>query len=139
MIPFKNHNSSLGMTIIEVLFSIMIIGMVLSAALNLQNTSLRSVVRLSGRLMRLFAAENRLVEIHQDQMQKKEVAVSTVLETPPTTLEYTQKKLPKKSALSSLKNLKSEIVTLRFATQRGEETDSFVALIYKPEEKEKGK
>ncbi len=62
MIHFKNHNiTASGFSLIEVMIAIIMLGMLMTAILNLQNTSFGSIVTSSSKLTHVLSLRNNFI------------------------------------------------------------------------------
>jgi len=139
MINFKNRN---GFTLIEVLITLAIIGMVLTPLIIAQSTALRSITTLSRRMTRFIYAKNFLLEssfklLFEKKEQEKEAKQVGELKDPPMKLTYELKQVSENSALARFKGLKIGTVFMRWQERTGPRTDKLIQVILKPDEEKK--
>ena len=134
MIVFKNKN---GFTLLEVLISMTIMGILMTSIFILQGGTVKSIVSWSRRLDRFAAG---ILFMTQTRMEKEaEPTIDQVkkLETPAANMHYQMIEVPKESSLKDIKNLYLERVTLKWqdGKKKGEET--IVMFHHRPEVKKK--
>ncbi len=111
MIVFKNKN---GFTLLEVLISMTIMGILMTSIFILQGGTFKSIVSWSRRLDRFAAG---ILFMTQTRMEKEaEPTIDQVkkLETPAANMHYQMIEVPKESSLKDIKNLYLERVTLKW-------------------------
>ncbi len=130
-----------GFTLIEVMISLAIIGLVLTALSGLQIGLMRTAVQSSERLKRIreVVAFFNEARVKEPETGKKVISENKELNLK---LTYEHKRPPKESSLFKLKDLMIERVSAQWegrgpkARARTSMQDRFVTFIYKPELKD---
>ncbi len=137
MIRFKNHKR--GFTLIEVLISLAITGVILTPIFMLHEMIMNRVNRSSKTFEYMLLCKNLLFSARQKQdpeaqdfsVEKAEIAFDA-------TLTYTlEKGVDQKSSLASLPGLHKEVVTVSWTDLGTKKQDRLITFIYKtpPEKK----
>jgi len=132
MIRFKNHrNLKEGVTFIEIMLTIFMMGMILSSAFVAQSTILTHISDWSRSLRAVLQLRETIVHVAQDRLQgtthPKEEKKGHM------TITYAMERPKKESALAKLQSLYVE----RVSSQWGQDKETVIALLYKPEVKKK--
>ncbi len=134
---FKSRSAHTGMTFIEVVLAIFIIGSLLSSLLLLQSNIVRAVWQFSSRANRILLLKNRLMQALLEQEKKeKESPKEKKVEEPKTTITYEQKKISKDSALKKFENIVIEKVSAQWQEWDTKQKETMITFLYKPEKKE---
>lgn len=120
-----------GFTLVEVLLSIMIIGIVITALMSTQSNMLFYIETLSNQFSRLVLAKNLL---YQTRLNGKSSAQAKTKE-PETTFKYSQKKATGNIG-KQFKGLYLEQVEYEWTNENKKQSDKIVSFIFKPEKKE---
>jgi prepilin-type N-terminal cleavage/methylation domain-containing protein len=127
-----------GFTLIEVIISIAVIGMVLSPLFILQGNVLQRVTAAAHRIHRLFFAQDFYLKAQRKQDEKtRKFTLEERQDFPPTLLTYDLGSLHKNSALADLPGLLMEKITIFDHPKKGRPSDMLLTFIYKPEVTEK--
>ena len=130
-----SRNNQLGFTLIEVLLSLAIIGMVLTPIFLIQSLVLRRTSAGARQFTRLIAAKDFLVDQQFENIQETNTATAEQkITNPPTTLLFTSKKLPENSALKKFKHIMVDTVTMQWTEQNKKRQENLVTFMFKPEE-----
>lgn len=133
MIHSKNKSS--GFTLVEVLLSLAIIGIVLTPIFLIQSLVLRRTSAGARQFSRLMNAKDFLVDQQFENIQEaQEVSAERKITNPPTTLVFSSKKLPENSALKKFKHIMLDTVTLQWTEQNKKRQEKLVTFTFKPEE-----
>lgn len=138
MIHFKNLNHSQGFTFIEVALAVLMLGIMLTAALGLQQSSFTSILKYSERLQHILLLKNVLFDAAfaraqnqgYDHLEKKEDE---------TSLHYATKKISENSSLRTFENVFIETAQTTWAGVLRTTTESLIHFVFKPAKKEKEK
>jgi Tfp pilus assembly protein PilV len=141
MIHFKNHNNGDGFTFIEIVLAVLMLGIMLTSALGLQNSSFTSIVKYSERLRAVLLLKNVLFDASYARAQNKgyaqeEKKVSEIIET---TLRYSTQKVPQNSALAPFADVIIEKAEATWSGILQENKETLITFLYQPEKKEKEK
>jgi len=137
MIRFKNHKH--GFTLIEVMLSMMIMGLVLCPLFILFGMIMQRVNRSSRSYDYILLGKNFLQEAHQKQepeaqsfsLEKKEIDFDA-------TLTYSlDKGVDQKSVFASLKGLHREVVNASWTENGQKKQEQLVSFVYKKPEQKK--
>jgi type II secretory pathway pseudopilin PulG len=142
MIHSKNLKNSLpGFSFMEVMIAIIMLGMLLTAILNLQNTSFNSVVDYSARLRYIFSLRNRLVTAALERAeQKEEKSEQPKAAENGVKISYALKKINEKSVLKKFENCFIEKADAQWQEGRKKRQETMITFLYKaPEKKENEK
>jgi prepilin-type N-terminal cleavage/methylation domain-containing protein len=134
MINFKKRNSQQpGFSLVEVVLTLVVIGIVVSALLALQGNLLRAVYSATGRLARAISMKNFLVESHIKQWADSNQTQQKTIDNPPVKLTYQTKKISESSSLKKLNDLVIEQITCSWQGRVTEGQETMISLLYKPE------
>ena len=137
MIHFKNHKS--GFTLIEVILSLAITGVVLTPIFMMHEMILNRVWRSSKAFDSIVLCKNLLYEARQKQdpdaqtfsLKKTEIDFDA-------SLYYSlEKSVNQKSSLASLQGLHTELVTVSWTEQGDRKQERLVTFMYKKPEQKK--
>lgn len=126
---FKSRKE--GVTFLEIMLTIFMIGMVLSSAFVAQSTVLQQIGQWSRSLRSIFKLRELIVHTSQDRLEGKAHPKET--QKVSVKLMYTIGKPKKESALAKLEDLYIERVESQWSGER----EAMVSLLYKPEVKKK--
>ncbi len=121
-----------GLSLIEVVLAVLMLGIATTSLLGLQGTLLRGVFSAHSILDRLGFIRSFFVTADKDRLFKKGAVQTKVLEDPTLTLKYVQKR-PASKALSAHKHLVVEQVEAEWPTPFGTRKDFFARLAFKPQ------
>ena len=131
IIHFKNER---GFTILEVMFALVIVGLVLAPALAMQFNLVRKIITTAGRSERFGLAKNFVVIVHEQQVADPTIKQSNRTElVPPTTLNYQLKSIENNPALAQLPGLHIEVVEISWTSLVGKQHDQLVTFLFRPE------
>lgn len=135
---FKNHNNP-GFTFIESLFSVFIVGLMLSSLLLLAGSVFSELSLFSNRLERIFILDNILKKAEQLRFAKSKetVPAKQEIKNPPTTIEYNLRAPNRNSALNKFEHIKIEQANAQWTSGIGMHNEILIHLVYIPE-KNKG-
>lgn len=133
MMNFKNLNED-GMTFIEVVLAVFILGSLLSSMLLLQSNVLKNVFEFSSRSERMLFMKDRFVKaaLAREKKEKEDIKPQEI-EEPKTTIRYEQKKPSKDSSLKNLNDIIIEKVTAEWDRWGTKEKETMINFLYKPE------
>lgn len=125
-----------GFTLIEVLLSLAIIGMVLTPIFLIQQLVLRRSSSSAHLFSRLIQAKDFLVDQQFENIQEAQGATAEKkITNPPTTLIFSSKKLPENSSLKKFKHIMVDSVTMQWIEERNRKRqEKLVTFSFKPEE-----
>jgi len=141
MIHFKDHNNADGFTFIEVVLAVLMMGIMLTAALGLQNSSFTSIVKYSERLRSILLLKNVLFDAAYARAQNKGYAQDEkkITDTIETTLRYSTQKVPQNSALHTFDNIVIEKAEATWSGVVRNNKETLITFLYQPPTKEKEK
>ena len=130
-----SKNSTAGFTLIEVLFSIAIIGLVLTPLFITQSNFLQWVARQSDQLHRAYAGEqfmlNSYIQFEQDNSKR---TATKKIDNPPTTFNY--RIVDASPAVKKLlRNIYTQEVAIEWEQDRTKFKDKLVTFLFLPEMK----
>ena len=131
---FKNHKQ-VGMTFIEVVLAVFIIGSLLSSLLLLQSNVVKNVSLFTARSNRTFMIKDTLVQAEIDREMQKEPAKEQKIDDPKTTITYEQKKISKDSSLKKFEDIVIETVSAEWDEWGSKRKETMIKFLYKPEKK----
>ena len=122
--------------LMEVMFTIAIVGIALAPIFVLQTNSLRGLRKFSDKIKLIFPAKNFFIDSSnkKHKSEEKKIMEKKDITKPTATLTYTEKKIGEKGAFSNIGNINVGEVRIRSA--RGVR-ESIVGFIYKPEQEKK--
>lgn len=127
MIRFKNHN---GFTLIEVLISVALIGIIMISIFALESTMFRAIVRWSHRVERMLHVVPFIARTRLDTQQSEKKEAEKEIRKPKTAVRYSRADLPKESSLGALQGLEKEEVALSWTEFQTKRSDAYVAFVY---------
>lgn len=141
MTHFKNHNNGDGFTFIEVVLAVLMLGIMLTAALGLQNSSFTTIVKYSERLRTVLLLKNALFDAAYARAQNKGYAhdEKKVTDTVERTVRYSTQKISEKSSLHAFADVVIEKAEATWSGVIRQNTETLTTFLYKPEKKEKEK
>ncbi len=120
-----------GLSIVEVLIAVLMLGISVTTLLSLQGVLSRGVFTVHATVERIPFIRNLFVEADRDKLFKKDTPQITTIEQPTLRLTYSPKgSLPK--ALSSYTHLQLETVDAEWSTPFGTSKESFARLRFVP-------
>lgn len=126
-----------GFTLIEVMISLAIVGLVLTSLGGLQMALLRATMKSTGRFERLrsmlFFLEDSRIKESSSKEQERGKKITKELKEPALKLTYERFAPAKKSSLYRQKDLKIERVTGEWKGATRKQQDSIITFIYTPE------
>ncbi|HSC25540.1 MAG TPA: prepilin-type N-terminal cleavage/methylation domain-containing protein [Candidatus Babeliales bacterium] len=137
MIPFKSHKN--GFTLVEVILSLAITGIVLTPIFMMHEMIMNRVGRSSKAFDYIVLCKNLLYEARQKQdPDAQEFSLNKTEIVFDAELIYTlEKNIDQKSSLAALPGLHKELVTVSWTEQDKKKQDRLVTLIYKKPEQKK--
>jgi len=125
----------------EVMIAIIMLGMLMTAILTLQNSTFSSVIDFSARLRHIFSLRNRLVVAAQDRAeQKEEKEESAKVQVDEFKMSYALQKINEKSVLKKFESCFIEKVVGQWQEGRKKKQEVLITFLYKaPEKKENEK
>ncbi len=125
----------------EVMIAIVMLGMLLTAILSLQNITFNSVVDYSARLRHIFSLRNRLIVAALDRAeQKEEKQAQPAAQEKEFKLSYVLQKINEKSALKKFESCFIEKAEAQWQEGRKKKSETMITFLYKaPEKKENEK
>lgn len=129
---FNSRNQAVpGVTFLEIMLTIFMMGMILSSAFVAQSTVLQQISQWSRSLRSIFKLRELIVHTTQDRLENHTHPKEQ--QKGPVKLIYTLERPKKGSALAKFEDLYIEQVTSQWL---GDE-ETMVSLLYKPEVKKK--
>ena len=134
---YSDFRSARGFTLIEVLLSLAIIGLVLTPIFLIQSTVLRTSSASAHLFTRLMYAKDFLIDQQFEHSQESAPAQAELkITAPATTLKFDSQKIPENSALKKIKNVMVESVTMEWTDARNKKRrEKLVTFAFKPEGK----
>lgn len=125
----------------EVMIAVVMLGMLLTAILSLQNITFNSVVDYSKRLRTVFLLRNRLVTAALDRAQQKDEKQSLPsAQDNEVKLSYVLQKINEKSSLKKFESSFIEKAEAQWQDGRKKKNETMITFLYKtPEKKENEK
>lgn len=144
MIHFKNLNDkSAGFSIMEVMIATLMLGLLMTAILSLQNVTFASITDYSARLDHVFALKNKLVTAALNRAKQEESdkpQESAGRQSDNVEERYTLEKINEQSALKSFDNCFIEKVVAQWNEGKITRKETMITFLYKvPEKKDKEK
>lgn len=135
---FKSHNQA-GFLFIEVVLAILIVGLLGTTLLNLQQQSLFSITAYSARLARQYLLNNTIITLQQTKEKKEKPPKEYEFKNPETKISVETKKIQEKSVLAPLKNLNLDYLQAHWTENFLKKSENLLSITYQPPEKEKEK
>lgn len=120
-----------GVTFIEIMLTVFMMGVILSSAFVAQSTVLEQLGRWSRSLRATLALRELFIHTAQDRLQGKSHPAQQKKQNLQITYDLTRPK--KESSLAPLEDLHIEKATATWA----QDQETIIGLLYKPEEKKK--
>lgn len=131
-----SKNDSSGFTLIEVLLSVAIVGLVLTPILMVQSMTIRNTGKRARIVDRTFAAKKFLIDSEvalapdaDESSSEKKIA------NPAMTLRFDLTKPAEGSSIKKFKFIKRATVTSAWVDQTGRHQDRLVTFLFRPEGK----
>lgn len=122
-----------GFTLIEVMVSLLIIGMIMVPVWGLQGTIITAVSDFRDRLARIWFAEHTLYQARRAQpLDASQFSFKNQMQTPNSTITYELKKVAQNSSLAKQHRLFVEKIVAQGTSKRNQEV--MISFIYKPEQ-----
>lgn len=132
MMNLKNRD---GFTLIEVLIALGMIGLVLTPIFVVQSTVMKTISNYSEQLVRVFAGQAFLGQMHMQQVLDPDLAQETKkIDDPESTLEYSFDDIDEQSSLSSFKDVGLQEVVVNWDSIEGKEQVTLATFFYDPEQ-----
>ena len=123
----------------EVMVAVLMLGMLMTAILTLQNITFDSVVNFSGRLTHIFELKNALTNAAFERAQQKQEKLSTAKDQSKE-IKYSLVAINEKSALKKFDTIKIEKAVAEWQDGIAKRQETVLTFLYKaPEKKEAGK
>lgn len=123
----------------EVMVAVLMLGMLMTAILSLQNVTFASVTDYSKRLDHIFLLKNRLVAAALQRAKQEETTTQKTVGSEKG-IQYSLEKMNEKSALKKFKNCYLEKVTAQWKEGLTKKQETIITFLYKaPQKKENEK
>lgn len=133
MIVFKNES---GFTLIEVLLTLSIVGLVLTPILMLQSMLVRNTNKRTQMIDRMYAAKKFLIDSEVALApDANESSADKKIANPPTTLRFELKNVSSNSSLKKFKSIKQASVTSTWTEPGAKRQERIVTFLFRPEGK----
>jgi prepilin-type N-terminal cleavage/methylation domain-containing protein len=138
---FKSRNDCQGFTFVEVALAVLMLGIMLTAALGLQQSSFASIIRYSERFQHILLLKNILFDaaFARAQQQGYDHLEKKASEDNKTSFRYGIKKVAQNSSLHSFENILCQTAEATWAGPLRTNKETLISFVYKPEKKEKEK
>ncbi len=123
-----------GLSLIEVVLTVLILGIAVTSILGLQGTLMRGVFTGHAFLERIGFIRSYFVIIEKERLYTKKSAQEKVLEDPPLKMRYTHQK-PTSKSLASFAHLVVDQIEAEWQTSYGVRRDQFAQLKFRPQKK----
>lgn len=125
----------------EVMIAVVMLGMMMSAILTLQNTTFRSIVDFSARLGHIFSLKNRFVAAALHRAEQKEEQPKTATANQPTEeIKFGLEKIDEKSELKKFEYSMVQKGIIQWQEGLIKRQETMITFLYKaPEKKENEK
>lgn len=125
-----------GLSLVEVLIAVLMLGIATTSLLSLQGVLVRGVFSAHALIDRLGFIRSFFVEVDKDRLFATGTPPKKVIEDPVLTMNYSQRKLASK-ALASHTYLVVEHIEAQWPTPLGSRKDSFARLTFRPQKEKK--
>lgn len=134
---FKNHNLQSGLSFIEVILAVFMVGSMLSAALLLQSNSFFHIAESSTRFARIIMLDNKLMELARSKEAKKKptLPAQEKITDPATTINFKSKQPSEKSSLKNCKGIAVDQIKAEWSLQ-GKQLEETLVMVNLATEKE---
>lgn len=130
MIHSKNKKS--GFTLIEVLFSTAIVGIVLIPVYGLQGQIMARIVKAANSAQRMFVAFDFFLDA-QSKLDENEKKIEKKSDDPPMQMAFALKDIPGKSSLGKeFNNLRLEKASWEWQVDGKKRTGELVSIMFEP-------
>lgn len=131
----QKHTAIAGFTLIEVLFTLIILASVLTPLIVWQGTMVRAIQRYSGQLDTLFALRTFFLDARMQAMEKGEKTFSLTQEDKASgaKLSYVMRPIEKDEALRKFKHVKKELLTVPGKAGEKGSGEMIISFVYKPD------
>ena len=131
-----SKNNKLGFTLIEVLFSTAIVGVVLIPIYGLQGQVMERIVGAANSVQRMFAAFDFFLDA-QDKLGEDEKKIERKSEDPPMQMTFTVEDVSGKSTLGKMfNNLHIEKASWEWNVAGKKRSNEFITIVFEPPEPE---
>lgn len=127
-----NHNEQLGLTFVEVMLAIFMLGFLLTGLLVTQDTIFVRINYYSSALRSLFLLKEKL---HRSTVSLEEKKSKGPKENAPLVITYEKQPPPEKSSLKKFDDLILEKVSGKWTDIRGKHQETLINIVYSPEKK----
>lgn len=117
-----------GLTLIEVVLTILIVGISVTSILSLQGTLSRGVFSAHNMLERISYIKNMFVTADKDKLYTKDAPVEKKIEDPSLQISYSRKKSP----LKNFEHIIIEQVDAQWPSVLGTRKESFITFRFEP-------
>lgn len=133
----QNHNVGQGLTLIEVMLALFIVGALLTTLFMTENVVFTRIVNYSSRIDHIFLLKQRLFQAAFDRAQggDEKTKHQEATNKPENALVYEEKKPSQNSALKDFESIVIEYVSSSWTDIMGKQKEVIINLIYKPEKK----
>jgi hypothetical protein len=139
MMNFKKQHNQDGMSFIEVVLAVFIIGTSVTALLLLQGTSFSGLTTMGARLERIFLMKEYLSTKAFDRAKKEKGTNQSpqkkTINEPKTTITYELKKPSRESSLKEQEHIKIEQCTAEWDEFATKMQETMITFLFKPEPK----
>lgn len=133
---FKRSANQKGLSIVEVMLAILVIGITVTSLLSLQGVLSRGIFSAHAFVDRIGYIKGFFVEVDRDKAYEEEKPQKKNIDTPKLTMTYTIGK-PTGKALASYQMLEIEKIEAQYPTVFGNRTETFARFrfVVRPEKK----
>ena len=134
---FKSQLNQPGISFIEVILAVFIVGTVLTSLLLLQGTAFSGLATISARLDRVFIIKEYLAQKVIARTKKEKGAEKSPqtkkIDDPKTTITYELKKPPRESSLKLQEHIKIEKCTAEWDEFALKLRETMITFLFKPD------
>jgi hypothetical protein len=124
----------------EIMIAVIMLGMMMSAIFNLQNTTFGSVVDFSARLRHIFSLKDSFIDAALQRVQQKEEPQKPTTAQQPEQIKYSLEKINEKSELKKFENVFMQKAVAQWQEGIKKHQEVMITFLYKaPEKKENEK
>jgi prepilin-type N-terminal cleavage/methylation domain-containing protein len=120
-----------GLTLIEVVIAVLILGIATTSLIGLQGVLIRGVFSSHALIDRLSFIRSFFVEVDRDRLFATVTPPEKTIDDPPLIMNYTQKK-PISKSLASHTSLVVEHIETQWPTPFGTRKNSFARISFRP-------
>ncbi len=136
---FKHRNARPGLSLVESIIALGMLGVLISSVMVVQQSSFTKINTSSAKLRRIFLMNNMLLEATRNRKEGTQFPEKIAVSDPETTIFYTRKEAEKNSSLKDFNNITIENIEASWQDGSVKYREKIIHVVYEPEVEQKGK